>query len=1523
MSPSDPHPMNGVLGTEQRRAEAAERGLYRPDHEHDACGVGFVAHLRGEASHRMIDHALTVLENLEHRGAEGSDPSTGDGAGLLLHIPHRLFLAEAERLGIPLPNKPGMYGVGMVFLPRNEARRDQVRTLIEEIVEDEEQEVLGWREVPVDESAAGMAARASMPHIAQVFIGPGTLAADASALDRKLYVIRKRIDAEAGRRGLLEAEYPYVCSFSTRTIVYKGLLTPEQLPTFYLDLDDPRMETGVAVVHQRFSTNTFPSWSRAHPYRRIAHNGEINTLRGNVNWMRAREPVLQSPVFGEDIEKIRPVVDPRGSDSAMFDDVLELLVHTGRSLPHAIMMMIPEAWQKHEAMEAERQAFYEYHSCLMEPWDGPACVVFTDGRRIGAVLDRNGLRPARYTVTKDDVVVLASEAGVLEVPPADVRAKGRLAPGRMFLVDTVLGRIVNDDEVKGEIAGRRPWRRWIEENAVTMGEVAPAPRGSVPPPPDRRAIRRQQIVHGYSAEDLRILLGPMADKAKEPLGSMGNDTPLAVLSDRPQLLFAYFRQLFAQVTNPPIDPIREALVMTLRSTLGAEANLFEESPTHCRKLQLKTPILTNEELAQIRALDRPGLRAATLSTVFDPTGGSEGLEAALDALCLEAEKAVIEGATLLILSDREHRQQRAPVPILLALGAIHHHLIRAGLRKSCGLLVESGEPREVMHFCLLVGYGAGGVNPYLAYDSLAELARDGRLAEGITPEDAQRRYIAALEQGLLKVMSKMGISTIQSYRGAQIFEAIGLAQTFVDKYFQGTPTHLDGVGLPTIFDETRARHAAAYAKERLDVVPDDLDPGGLYQWRRRGERHMWNPGTLASLQHAVRSGDRKKFSAFSARADAETRRSAIRGLFELRSPRAPIPLEEVEPAADIVQRFKTGAMSFGSISKEAHETLAIAMNRLGARSNSGEGGEDPARYVPDENGDSRRSAIKQVASGRFGVTLEYLNQAEEIQIKIAQGAKPGEGGQLPGHKVDSNIARVRHSTPGVGLISPPPHHDIYSIEDLAQLIYDLKNANPEARITVKLVSEVGVGTIAAGVAKAKADVILISGGSGGTGASPLASIKHAGLPWELGLAETQQTLVLNGLRDRVRLETDGQLKTGRDVLVAALLGAEEFGFGSVSLITMGCVMMRVCHLNTCPVGVATQDPRLRARFAGEPEHVINFMQFVAEEVREHLARLGFRSLDEVIGRTNLLAVRDLSDHPKAQHLRLERLLFQPENTAGIKQARTQDHELELAMDTVLIEQARPSLERREAVSLTMPIRNVHRTACTMLSSAVVRAHGPAGLPDGTIRIAFTGSAGQSFGAFLAPGLDVSLEGEANDYFGKGMSGGRLVVVPPEGSDFSPEENIIVGNVCLYGATGGEVFIRGVAGERFAVRNSGAVAVVEGVGDHGCEYMTGGRVIVLGTTGRNFAAGMSGGIAYVLDSDRTFASRVNREMVDIEPLDTDDLALVRGLVHQHNVRTMSQLAWRVLSGWKKESRRFVKVMPREYRRVLEEQRRGAA
>ena len=1499
------------------RARFEKQGMYRPDFEHDACGVGFVADVAGKRTHGLVEKALSVLANLEHRGAAASDPQTGDGAGVLTQIPHRLLAEECARLGISL-GQEGHYGLGLAFMPRDPEIAARAREVIARVIEDEGQVLLGTREVPVDPSVLGPAAHASAPRIEQVFVGPGTLELDDHALERRLYVIRKRIESELTRVGATEGELPYFASFSTRTVVYKGLLTPEQLPRFYRDLADPRAESALAIVHQRFSTNTFPSWSRAHPYRRIAHNGEINTLRGNVSWMRAREAVLRSPTFGDDVEKLTPVVDTRGSDSAQFDDVLELLVHTGRSLPHAVMMMIPEAWRGHADMNEEVRAFYEYHACAMEPWDGPACIVFTDGVRVGAVLDRNGLRPARYVVTKDGFVVMASEVGVLDLPDASIAERNRLRPGRMFVVDTGAGRIVPDAELKLAIARRRPYRRWIDQNLVRLDAL---PRASEP-----AALRdgaSALAVFGYTREDVRDVVRVMAETGEEPFGSMGNDTPLAALSSRPQLVFSYFRQLFAQVTNPPIDPIREALVMSLVESIGPESNLFEESPAHVRKLELRSPILTSEELERIRALDEPMLRTATVSCVARLAGDTVDLASALDRIGDEARAAVLAGATILVLSDRAALDDASlvPIPSLLAIGAVHFGLHEAGLRQRCGLIVESGEPREVMHFALLIGYGAGGVCPYVALDAIAGLAREGELS--VTLEQARKGYAKAIEKGLLKILSKMGISTLQSYRGAQIFECLGLEESLVERFFAGTPVHLPGLGLPDLERELLARRAPTrqntVALQLLGVAGSatDLPHGGQYRYRRDGEHHAWAPATLGLLQHAVRSADRDKFRSFARRADEEARDGGfVRGLFDFVDA-ASVPLDEVEPVASIVKRFKTGAMSFGSIGKEAHETLALAMNALGARSNTGEGGEDPARYVPDADGRSRRSAIKQVASGRFGVTTEYVVQADELQIKIAQGAKPGEGGQLPGHKVDAEIARVRHATAGVGLVSPPPHHDIYSIEDLAELVFDLKNANPRAEISVKLVAESGVGTVAAGVAKSKADVIVIAGDSGGTGASPLSSVRHAGIPWEIGLAETQQTLVLNGLRSRVRLETDGQLKTARDVVIAALLGAEEMAFGTAALVAMGCVMMRACHLNTCPVGVATQDPVLRARFTGEPEHVITFFTFLGEEVRVLMARLGFRTFDEMVGQVERLRARTDVPNEKARKLCVDRLLLAPPAGATRRRTERHDHELELAMDTVLLEQARAALDHGEAVELEMPIRNVHRAATTMLSGELVRRRGSAGLPDGTVRIRFAGSAGQSFGAFLASGIDVTLVGDANDGFGKSLSGGRLVVHPSIEATFAAEENVIVGNVALYGATSGEAFIRGQAGERFAVRNSGAIAVVEGVGDHGCEYMTGGRVVVLGAVGRNFAAGMSGGIAYVLDTDGALASRINAATVELDVLEPEDRDLVRSLVHKHYQRTMSPVAWRVLSGWKTWSRRFVRVMPTEYRRALRE------
>jgi glutamate synthase (NADPH/NADH) large chain len=1500
----------------RRPGKVRQQGLYDPCREHDACGVGFVVNINGTRTHDIVEQGLAVLQNLAHRGACACDPTTGDGAGLLIQVPHPFLAKVCSQIEIDLP-APGSYGVGMVFLPSDVQERNYCKQQFEKIVHEEGQHLLGWRNVPVDPSKCGELARMAMPAIRQIFIGAGGGIDDPAKLERKLFVIRKRIEHVIAESNLVNKGMFYVPSLSTRTLCYKGLLLPEQIPAFYEDLRDPDLTSALALIHQRFSTNTLPSWDRAQPFRFLGHNGEINTLRGNINWMRARQSIFSSAVFGDDIKKILPVIQPTTSDSGMFDNALELLHHTGRSLPHAMTMMIPEAWQNHESMSDAKRAFYEYHSCLIEPWDGPASIAFTDGTIVGAVLDRNGLRPSRYVVTKDGFVVMASEVGVLDIPPEKVLHKDRLQPGRMFLIDTAQGRIVDDEEIKESLASRQPYRRWLDTQLVRTRDLPPAEEERFPVEPSEDLLSLQKAF-GYTLEDLRILMAPMAVNAQEAVGSMGNDTPLAVLSDRPQLLFNYFKQLFAQVTNPPIDPLREELVMSSVTTIGPGRNIFEETPEHCHQLEVQSPILTNDQLAQIKEIASGELRAETLPLKFRAVGGGQALRAELNALCARASRAVTNGATILVLSDRGCvNDANAPIPSLLATAAVHHHLIRQGQRTRCGIVVESGEPREVMHFALLIGYGAGAVNPYLAYQTLAAMVQEGWI-QGVTVREAINHYIKAINKGLLKVASKMGISTLQSYRGAQIFEAIGLNHEVIDHYFTWTTSRIEGIGLDEIAREYAARIHSAY--KVAPVLDQELDAGGHYQWRRRGERHMYSPETVAKLQHAVRSGNYQTFKEYSALANNESERlCTIRGLLRFRSGK-PISIEQVEPASEIVKRFKTGAMSLGSISREAHETLAIAMNRIGGKSNTGEGGEDPARYAPDPNGDLRRSAIKQVASGRFGVTSYYLVNADELQIKMAQGAKPGEGGQLPGHKVDKYIASVRYSTPGVGLISPPPHHDIYSIEDLAQLIYDLKNANDRARISVKLVAEVGVGTVAAGVSKAKADVVLISGDSGGTGASPLTSIKHAGIPWEIGLAETQQVLVMNDLRGRIRVETDGQIKTGRDVAIAVLLGAEEIGFATAALVASGCVMMRVCHLNTCPVGIATQDPELRKRFNGKPEHVVNFMMFVAQELREIMAELGFRTVDEMVGRVDMLETREAITHWKAKGVDLTQILHEPDVPPGVatRCVQQQDHGLGKALDNQLIELARPALERRQPVQIEMPIRNVNRTVCTMLSAEISRKFGMAGLPPGTIEIKFTGSAGQSFCAFMAEGLAVTLEGDANDYFGKGLSGGRVVVYPPKKASFPSEENIIVGNVSLYGATGGEVFIRGLAGERFCVRNSGVTAVVEGIGDHGCEYMTKGLVVVLGRTGRNFAAGMSGGVAYVLDDDGTFKTRCNLDMVEIDPLGEEDAETVHALVRRHYEYTQSAVAWRVLSGWKQYAQQFVKVMPVEYRQVLAKQ-----
>ena len=1501
----------------QPTAPPGATGLYDPRHEHDACGVGFVVNIKGVRTHKLVEQAFEVALNLLHRGACGCEANTGDGAGLLIQIPDKFFRRETAALGFSLP-AAGDYGVGMLFLPRGCDERARVEELVTRIVHEEGQSLLGWRDVPTDSSALGDSARRGEPTMRQVFIGRDTRlegGPDAGArFERKLYVIQKRLARAVDVLRLEEASLFYIVSLSSQTIVYKGMLVVDQVEAMFPDLVDPDVESALALVHSRFSTNTFPSWPLAHPYRYCAHNGEINTLRGNLNWMRAREALCESDLFGDDLSKLFPVAREGQSDTATFDNVLQFLVMTGRSVPHAILMMIPEPWSKHESMPPDRRAFYEYHASLMEPWDGPASIAFTDGTVVGAVLDRNGLRPSRYYVTKDDLVVMASEVGVLDIPPADVLMKGRLLPGRIFLVDTAQGRIIDDEEIKTELAAEHPYQEWLDAQLVDLRDLPDAPDTVAA---DGGTLPQRQHAFGYTEEDLRILIGPMAAKGVEPIGSMGTDTALAVLSDRPRLLFDYFKQLFAQVTNPPLDAIREELVTDMRSTLGPERNLLCAEPESCHQIRVEYPILDNDELAKVRHNPDPSLRAVTLPMLFDPRDGAEGLERAMDELCHKASAAVQGGTPLLVLSDRGVDARHAPIPSLLATAGVHHHLVREGTRTGCGLIVETGEPREAHHMALLLGYGAGAVNPYLAFETIEELICDGEVT-GIDPPQGIRHHILALTKGVLKVMSKMGISTLQSYRGAQIFEAVGLNQTFIDRYFTWTASRIGGIGIDTVAAEVQRRHERAFPTRGKE--DSELDSGGEYQWRRDGEYHLFNPETVFKLQHATRSGRYDLYREYATLVNDQSRqRATLRGLFEFKTDetRDPIGLDDVEPIESILARFSTGAMSYGSISAEAHETLAIAMNRLGGKSNTGEGGEDPARFTPDDNGDLRRSAVKQVASGRFGVTSEYLVNADDIQIKMAQGAKPGEGGQLPGFKVYPWIAKVRYSTPGVQLISPPPHHDIYSIEDLAQLIHDLKNANPQARIHVKLVAEVGVGTVAAGVAKAHSDVVLISGHDGGTGAAPLTSLKHAGVPWELGLAETQQVLVMNRLRDRIVVQADGQMKTGRDVVIAALLGAEEFGFATAPLVVSGCIMMRVCHLDTCPVGVATQNPELRKHFTGRPEFVEHYFRFVAEEVRELMASLGFRTMDDMIGRVDRLNTGKAVDHWKAKGVDLSQILHNPDvpDTVGRRATTTQDHGLDRALDNTLIERCAAAIEQRTPVSFSLPIRNVNRTVGTMLGSAITRRWGGDGLPDGTIQIQFSGSAGQSFGAFVPHGMTLTIEGDANDYFGKGLSGGRLAVFPPRTSTFVAEDNIIIGNVALYGGTRGEVFVHGLAGERFGVRNSGVHAVVEGVGDHGCEYMTGGRVVVLGRTGRNFAAGMSGGIAYVLDEPGQFATRCNMGLVDLEALDDDDAELVRRLVTRHVEYTGSANAQRVLDQWSRLGQKFVKVMPRDYKRVL--------
>ena len=1489
------------------------QGLYSPFNEHDACGMGLVASIRGEKSHDIIRKGLEVLINLTHRGAAGCDPQTGDGAGILIQIPHVFFARECGELGMQLPG-PGEYGVAMCFLPVDRQDRLQCEGVFERIAQEEGLKVLGWRDTPVNGDAVGREARASQPYIEQLFVAkPNGL--DEENFERLLYRVRRRTENEIAASEIEGKEDFYVPSFSCRTIIYKGLMLAPQIEKFYFELANPLVTSALALVHQRFSTNTFPSWKLAHPYRYVAHNGEINTIRGNISWMNARQSVLRSPLFDAKIDDLYPVIMPEGSDSASLDNAVEFLYQSGRSLPHVMAMLIPEAWSGNPDMDEDKRAFYEYHASLMEPWDGPAAIAFTDGRVIGATLDRNGLRPGRYIVTKDDLVVLASEAGVIEVPPEDVRKKGRLQPGRMFLVDLMEKRIISDGEIKTKLAARQPYADWLKEQQVTL-DVLPEPSRVIASNPE--TLLRRQRAYGYSEEDLRILLAPMAVKGEEPIGSMGTDVPLACLSDRPQPLFNYFKQLFAQVTNPPIDPIREELVMSLISYIGTERNILNEAPENCHTLKLPHPILTNRDLEKLRRVSSGDLLATTLPALFRAADGEAGLRQSLEDLSARAAHAVQSGYTLLIISDRGVDPTYAPIPSLLAMAAVHNRLVKEKTRTQVALIIESGEPREVMHFALLIGYGASAVNPYLAIETLHDLKRRGLLAHNVTSNQAEKNFIKAINKALLKTFSKMGISTLQSYRGAQVFEAVGLNQALVEKYFGGTASRIEGVGLDVLAREAQMKHEFAF--QPLTESETELTVGGQYQFRKDGEYHLLNPQTISKLQQAVRENNPTTFQEYTDLLDDKNRTlCTLRGLLKLKYSEEPIALEEVEPAKEIVKRFTTGAMSFGSISKEAHETLAIAMNRLGGMSNTGEGGEEEERFTRDANGDLRRSAVKQVASGRFGVTTNYLVNADELQIKMAQGAKPGEGGQLPGHKVDEVIARTRHSIPGVGLISPPPHHDIYSIEDLAQLIYDLKNVNPQARIAVKLVSEVGVGTVAAGVSKAHADVVLISGDNGGTGASPLSSIKHAGLPWELGLAETQQVLLLNDLRSRIRVQTDGKLQTGRDVVIAALLGAEEFGFATTPLITMGCIMMRKCHLNTCSVGIATQDPVLRARFKGQPEHVVNFFFFIAEQVRQHMAKLGFRTVDEMVGRVEKIDASVADAHWKAKGIDLSSILYAPTVPSRVarRKMQQQDHGLDSALDHALIAKAQPALESQTPVTGNFAIRNVHRTVGAMLGGEIARRYGSTGLPEETIHFKFKGSAGQSFGAFVPTGVTLELEGDSNDYLGKGLSGGRIIAYPPKASFFLPEESILVGNVVLYGATSGEVFLNGIAGERFAVRNSGATAVVEGVGDHGCEYMTNGTVVVLGTTGRNFAAGMSGGRAYVYDDQGDFtARRCNKTSVDLEPLLLDkDVAEVRGLLERHRDLTGSPRAAWILEHWADAQPRFIKVFPHEYKRVL--------
>jgi len=1510
----------------------APQGLYDPAAEHDSCGVNFVVNLRGRRSHEIVQTGLGALCKLEHRGAVGADPNSGDGSGLLVQVPDA-FCRQAVDFELP---EMGSYATGIGFLPQDRAIAAEGEAEIERICAEENVTVLGWRDVPVEPDILGGASARTMPRFRQVFVAaPGSDGEllGGIELERKCYIVRKRIEHDihltAGAGEVNEAmggaseahDGVYFASLSGRTMVYKGMLTTPQLGAFYPDLADPSFESAIALVHSRFSTNTFPSWPLAHPYRFVAHNGEINTVKGNANWMRAREALLASDAFGDDINKLFPICTPGGSDTATFDEALELLHLGGYSLPEAMLMMIPEPWENHESMPEEIRAYYRYHASLIEPWDGPASIAFTDGTVMGAVLDRNGLRPSRYWVTDDDMVIMASEVGVVDVPPSKIIEKGRLQPGRMFLIDTSQGRIIRDHEIKTKLASGAAYTEWLNAHQASLQDL---PEGATRTD-DESLVRRQQA-YGYTDEELKLLVAPMAKTAKEAIGSMGTDTPVAVLSKRPRLLFDYFQQLFAQVTNPPLDAMREEIITATLSWIGPEGNLLERSPQSCHQIVVEHPVLRNEELAQLASLnggsDDRDFTTAVVSTLYRPGDGGSGIQTTLDRVRGAVDAAIAGGVNIIILSDRGTDVDNVGVPVAMAAGAVHHHLVRTKARSRVGLVVETAEAREVHHIAVLLGYGANAVNPYLAFESIDDLIAEqlyGMPAD-LTPEQAHLNFVKACDKGLLKVMSKMGISTVKSYIGAQIFEAIGIGEEIVAECFTGTTSRISGVNFDQVADSVSARHKVAYPVERSKRAHRELVVGGEYQWRGEGEYHLFNPETVFRLQHATREGKYDIFKQYTKAVDDSSQSLAtLRGLFRFRTEDVtPVPLSEVEPASEIVKRFATGAMSYGSISAEAHETLAIAMNRIGAKSNTGEGGEAVHRYVPDVNGDSRRSAIKQAASGRFGVTSEYLVQAEDIQIKMAQGAKPGEGGQLPGHKVWPWIAEVRHSTPAVELISPPPHHDIYSIEDLAQLIHDLKNANPKARIHVKLVSEFGVGTVAAGVSKAHADVVLISGHDGGTGATPLTSMKHAGTPWELGLAETQQTLLLNDLRDRIVVQVDGQLKTGRDVVIAALLGGEEFGFATAPLVVMGCVMMRVCHLDTCPVGVATQNKELRNKFTGKAEHVVNFMMFLAEEVRELLASLGLRSIDEAVGRVELLDTAEASNHWQSSGLDLQPILYLPELAEGAARSctTTQDHGLEKALDVTIIEQAQPAILRGDAVDISLPITNVNRTVGTMTGFEVTTRWGGNGLPDDTIKVALHGSAGNSLGAFLPKGITLNLTGDANDYVGKGLSGGKVIVQAPADAAYEPEDNVIAGNVCLYGATGGEAYFQGHVGERFCVRNSGGVAVVEGIGDHGCEYMTGGRAVILGSAGRNFGAGMSGGRAFVYDSNNTFTSRVNHEMVDVEHLTKDEFELIKGDIERHVEYTKSSRGKRLLADWENERQRFRKVIPRQYKRVLE-------